>query len=117
MTSYGLALAPGSEVPGAGKQGVVVTEIDPDGVAAQKGLKVGDVILEAGGKTVGQPSDIVSVIGDAKKEGRKADPAARQEWRRHPFIAWRSRSRRDLTAAAQLPAAVEPWGAVFVLSR
>lgn len=72
MTSYGLALAPAADVPGAGKQGVVVTEIDPDGVAAQKGLKVGDVILEAGGKTVGQPSDIVSVIGDAKKEGRKA---------------------------------------------
>jgi serine protease Do len=72
LSSFGLVLAPATEVPGAGKQGVVVTEIDPDGSAAQKGLKVGDVILEAGGKPVSQPSEISSIIGEAKKDGRKA---------------------------------------------
>lgn len=51
---------------------MVVTEIDPDGAAAQKGLQVGDVILEAGGKTVSRPSEVSAVIDDAKKDGRKA---------------------------------------------
>ena len=39
-------------VAGAGKEGVVVTEVDPDGAAAERGFKAGDVILEVGGKTV-----------------------------------------------------------------
>jgi serine protease Do len=70
--NFGLALATASSVPGAGSQGVVITDVDPDGAAAQKGLKVGDVILEAGGKTVAKPSDVSTVLNDAKKEGRKA---------------------------------------------
>jgi serine protease Do len=72
LSGYGLSLTAASDVPGAGKQGVVVTELDPDGAAAQKGLKVGDVILEAGGKTVNQASDVSDVIQTAKKENRKA---------------------------------------------
>jgi serine protease Do len=71
LNNFGLALAPAQSVPGAGKEGVVVTDLDPDGVAAQKGLKVGDVILEAGGKAVSKPSDIKQTLADAKKEGRK----------------------------------------------
>jgi serine protease Do len=70
--NFGLALSPADSVPGAGKQGVVVTDVDPDGIGAQKGLKVGDVILEAGGKPVSKPSDVAGVISDAKKEGHKA---------------------------------------------
>ena len=46
----GLYLAPASEVEGAGSQGVVVVNVDPSGVAADKGLQQGDVILDAGGK-------------------------------------------------------------------
>ncbi len=72
LSKFGLSLSPAGDVPGAGKAGVVVTEIDPDGNAAQKGLKVGDVILEAGGKTVNQPAEVVDVINEAKKAGRKA---------------------------------------------
>ena len=48
------------------------TNVDPDGTAAQKGLKVGDVILEAGGKPVATPVEVADVLGDAKKAGRKA---------------------------------------------
>ncbi len=70
--NFGLALSPANSVPGAGKDGVVVTDVDPDGIGAQKGLKVGDVILEAGGKPVSKPSDVAGVIADAKKEGHKA---------------------------------------------
>ncbi len=49
LASYGLELAPAAAVPGAGKTGVVVADIDPDGAGAQKGLRTGDVILEAAG--------------------------------------------------------------------
>ncbi|HYP57063.1 MAG TPA: Do family serine endopeptidase [Beijerinckia sp.] len=72
LASLGLALAPASQVPGAGDDGVVVADIDPEGIAAQKGLKVGDVILEAGGHAVSRPSEISSILSDAKKDGRKA---------------------------------------------
>ncbi|HXW72257.1 MAG TPA: Do family serine endopeptidase [Methylocella sp.] len=68
----GMTLAPASSVQGAGKTGVVIADIDPDGVAAQKGLQVGDVILEAGGHPVNQPADVKSALAEAKKDNRKA---------------------------------------------
>jgi serine protease Do len=72
LSDLGLKLAPASSVQGAGSEGVVVSDIDPEGAAAQKGMRVGDVILEAGGHAVSSPSDISSVLTDAKKDGRKA---------------------------------------------
>ena len=72
MKSYGLTLAPATSVAGAGKTGVVISEIDPNGVAAQKGLKSGDVILEAGGKTLNSVADLRQAFSDARKSGRKA---------------------------------------------
>lgn len=72
VKGLGLTLAPASSVKGAGQEGVVVADIDPDGVAAQKGLQVGDVILEAGGHPVSKPSDISAALAEAKKENRKA---------------------------------------------
>ncbi len=72
MSSLGLSLAPASSVAGAGNEGVVVSDVDPDGVAAQKGLKTGDVILEAAGKAVSRPADITAAMDTAKKDGRKA---------------------------------------------
>ena len=72
VAALGMQLAPAASIPGAGKEGVVVADVDQDGAAAQKGLKVGDVILEAGGQKVTKPSDITDVIATAKKDGRKA---------------------------------------------
>ena len=72
VASLGLQLAPAASIPGAGKVGVVVADVDPEGAAAQKGLKVGDVILEAAGQTVTTPNDVTSAITAAKKDGRKA---------------------------------------------
>ena len=72
VAALGLQLAPAASVPGAGSDGVVVADVDQDSAAAQKGLKVGDVILEAGGEKVSKPSEITSVIASAKKDGRKA---------------------------------------------
>jgi serine protease Do len=71
LANLGLSLAPASSVSGA-KEGVVVTEVDPDGVAAQKGLKSGDIILEAAGRPVSRPAEISSALDAAKKDGRKA---------------------------------------------
>jgi serine protease Do len=51
---------------------VVVADLDPDGVAAQNGLQVGDLILEAGGHAVNQPADVKAALAEAKKENRKA---------------------------------------------
>ena len=72
LEGLGLSLAPASLVPGSGGEGVVVADIDPQGFAAQKGLKRGDVILEASGQAVTKPADIRTAFATAKKEGRKS---------------------------------------------
>jgi serine protease Do len=72
LASLGLTLAPASTIAGAGKDGVVVADIDPEGIAAQKGLNTGDVILEAAGKSVARPSDVTAAFDAARKDGRKA---------------------------------------------
>jgi serine protease Do len=67
----GLTLAPASEVAGSGNEGVVVTEVDPNGVAAEHGLKEGDVILEVAGKKVSAPGDVRTALGNAQKDGKR----------------------------------------------
>lgn len=68
----GLSLAPAKGVAGAGDIGVVVTEVDPNGPAAERGLKAGDVILDVGGKPVMTPADVRDGLAAAKKDNRKA---------------------------------------------
>jgi serine protease Do len=72
LTGYGMTLAPASQVAGAGRQGVVVADINPEGPAAQKGLRAGDVIVEAAGQPVSRPADVSRALEQAKKDGRKA---------------------------------------------
>jgi serine protease Do len=55
-----------------GQDGVVVTQVDPDGAAADKGLKEGDVILEVAGKSVSRPSEVAEAINAAKSDGKKS---------------------------------------------
>ena len=52
VPKLGLTVAPANSVAGAGKDGVVVTEVDPKSAAAERGFKEGDVILEVAGKSV-----------------------------------------------------------------
>jgi serine protease Do len=66
----GLRLAPADTVPGAGGQGVVVTGIDPTGIAADEGVELGDVILEVGGKSVRSPGEIQDRVRDARRDGK-----------------------------------------------
>ncbi|MDX2264618.1 MAG: Do family serine endopeptidase [Hyphomicrobiales bacterium] len=72
LNDLGLALAPASEVQGAGSKGVAIVEIDPNSEAAEKGLKKGDVIIEIGGEPVSSPSDITNGLRAAKERGKKA---------------------------------------------
>jgi serine protease Do len=67
----GLSLAPANEVAGASGDGVVVTNIDPSGLAAEHGLKTGDVIVEVGGRKVTTPGDVRNALSDAQKEGKR----------------------------------------------
>jgi serine protease Do len=66
----GLSLAPAGSISGAGAQGVVVTDIDPDGAAAAQGVKTGDVILDIGGEPVNALADVRRAIDDAKADGK-----------------------------------------------
>ena len=65
-----------------GQDGVVVTEVDPDSAAADKGLKQGDVILEVAGKSVSRPSEVAEAIDAAKSDGKKSGAVAREVGRR-----------------------------------
>ena len=67
----GLTLAPAEKVAGSGSEGVVVTEVDPNGVASDQGFQTGDVILEVAGKKVANPADVRSALGEAQKDGKK----------------------------------------------
>ena len=58
--------------PAHGQEGVVVADVDPDGAAADKGLKQGDVILEVAGKSVSRPSEVAEAIDAAKSDGKKS---------------------------------------------
>jgi serine protease Do len=53
-------------------KGVVVIEIDPQSPAAQKNIKLGDVIVEAAQEQVATPDDVSRGIEKVKKAGRKA---------------------------------------------
>ena len=51
--------------------GVVVSSVDPNSEAADKGFRPGDVIVGIGNKTVRTPDDIEQGVADAKKSGRE----------------------------------------------
>jgi serine protease Do len=53
-------------------EGVVVEDVDPQSPAAEKGIKPGDVIVEAAQDPVREPGDIAKSIEKVKKSGRKA---------------------------------------------
>jgi serine protease Do len=68
----GLTLAPADSVAGAGKDGVVVTEVDPKSAAAERGFKEGDVILEVGGKSVTNARDVREALDAARTDNKNS---------------------------------------------
>ncbi len=68
LAKLGLTVEP----TGNGREGVRVADVNPDSVAAEKGLQAGDLILDAGGKPVTSASDISAAFEAAKAGGHKA---------------------------------------------
>jgi serine protease Do len=66
----GLNLAPAKDVAGSGDQGVAVTGVDPNGPAAERGIKTGDVILDVGGKSVANTAEVRKALSDARTAGK-----------------------------------------------
>ena len=72
VPKLGLTLAPANSVAGAGKEGVVVTEVDPKSAAADRGFKEGDVILEVAGKSVTSAGDVREAIDAARTDNKNS---------------------------------------------
>ncbi len=70
MPKLGFTLAPGNKANGGDGKGVVVTAVDPDGIAAGQGFQVGDVILDVGGKSVSSPAEVRKELDVARKKGK-----------------------------------------------
>src|SRR5712672_3455432 len=68
----GMTVAAADKVDGAGKEGVVVTKVDPKSAAADRGLKKGDVILEVAGKSVVNPEDVREAIEAARMDKKSS---------------------------------------------
>jgi serine protease Do len=66
VPKLGLSLAPARN----GGEGVVVTQVDPNGTAGDR-FQTGDVILDVNGKAVSSPADVRKAVSDAQSGGRK----------------------------------------------
>ena len=53
-------------------KGVVVVDVSKDGPGAEKGLKAGDVIMEAAQEEIKSATQVAGKIDDAKRSGRKS---------------------------------------------
>lgn len=72
VPKLGMTVAPANSVAGAGKEGVVVTEVDPKSAAAERGFKEGDVILEVGGKSVATAGEVREAINAARTDNKNS---------------------------------------------
>ncbi len=70
-TVLGLSLAPARKITGVGSQGVVVTQVDPSGQAAESGLDAGDIILDVGGKSVNTAADVRNAVNEARSHAKR----------------------------------------------
>ncbi len=66
VPKLGLSLAPARN----GGEGVVVTQVDPNGTAGDR-FQTGDVILDVNGRAVSSPADVRKAVSDAQSGGRK----------------------------------------------
>jgi serine protease Do len=78
FSALGMKLAPLTDatrtkykLDGAQK-GIVITDVTPDGTAADHGLKPGDVVVEVQQTAVASPADMQKRLDQARQEGRKS---------------------------------------------
>jgi len=52
--------------------GVVITEVTPDGLASDRGLKPGDLIVEVQQHSIASPTELLKAMADAARDGKKS---------------------------------------------
>lgn len=82
LNSFGLTV-----VPAETGTGLVITSVEPDSVAEERGLRAGDVILAVNNQDVANASDVVGIIDAAAKDGRKAALFQVENENRSRFVA------------------------------
>jgi len=76
VDELGLSVAPLSEILrkrfdlDKDSNGVVVTNVSTEGLAADYGIQTGDVISEASQKEIKAPKDLIDIVKTAKKDGK-----------------------------------------------
>ena len=56
----------------AQQKGIVITEVSPEGLAADHGLKAGDVVVQVAQNPVDSPADLQKRLDEARTGGRKS---------------------------------------------
>ncbi|MEM5473414.1 Do family serine endopeptidase [Hoeflea sp. AS60] len=82
LDSFGLTV-----VPAETGSGLVITSVEADSLAEERGLRAGDVILAVNNQEVANASDVVSIIDAAAKDGRKAALFQVENENRSRFVA------------------------------
>lgn len=82
LEDFGMEIAPAED-----NEGVLVTDIDPNGQAAESGLQRGDIILEVGNSAVSSPAAVEKMMADAKASGLKAVLLRIKSGERTRFVA------------------------------
>jgi serine protease Do len=67
LTGFGLTVAPADD-----GEGLVVTDVDPESAAAERGIQVGDVIRTVNGASIASADDVTSAVDEASQAGRRA---------------------------------------------
>lgn len=67
--------------------GVVVSEVDEGGTAAEKGVRAGDVIVSVNGRDAGSVNDVGRAVASAMEDDRKAILFQFQSGDRNRFVA------------------------------
>ena len=64
-----------------------MTDVDQKSIAADKGLRRGDIILDVNGRAVSTPDDVIKAVKSAKTKGRKAVLVRFRSRKREAFVA------------------------------
>jgi serine protease Do len=82
LSGYGLTLTPSDD-----GSGVVVTDVDPDSTAADRGVQAGDVIVAVNGDEVSSQEEVEDAIAQASEAGRKAALFQLRSGEQNRFVA------------------------------